>query len=1415
MGNIDEVLDLPGANHPSRRNPSASISSVVVSLQRSAQPGPASSTTAVRADQPTALIVADGSCPQIRDLLASTAVPVLWLQGTEHPLDILSQELTWRRQLGNPVANLHWISHGSAGQLHVGNHTISSQSLIDRHQQLAQWGLQELMLWSCSTGAESSFISLLEEFSGATVWASRLPLGQQENGFTHWQLTSRDDAPSPQLPIDAQQLLSWPHQLGAFPRSGGGTLQDQGYAITSLSDNSSIVTGYFNGTATFGSTTLTSAGDDDLFVAKLDSNGDYLWAKQGGGSSDDTAYGITSLSDNSSIVTGRFSGSATFGSTTLTSAGNDDVFIAKLDSNGNYLWAKKAGASSDDKGYAITSLSDNSSIVTGEFQGTATFGSTTLTADDRDVFIAKIDSDGNYLWAKQGGGNNYDRGYGIASLSDNSSIVTGFFYDTATFGSTTLTSAGNYDVFIAKIDSDGNYLWAKRGGSSSDDRGIAITSLSDNSSIVTGYFNGTATFGSTTLTSAGSKDVFIAKLDSNGNYLWAKQGGSSSADRGIAITNLSDNSSIVTGEFQGTATFGSTTLTSAGDRDVYVAKLDSNGNYLWAKNPGGTGRDMARGITVLSDNSTIVTGDFSGTATFGSTTLTSAGNYDVFIAKYDSNGDGWIDPAITSASYNASTGVLSVTGTNFKVNSGADNDIDVSKLTLTGEGSNTYTLTSADVERTSATAFSVTLNAADQLQLAGLLNKNGTSSGGGTSYNIAGALNWNPGASSSPADSTGNAITVSNVAAPSLSSASYDDSSGVLALTGSNLPAYSGSNNDIDVSKFTITGGSGSTYTLTSSDVELTSKTSASISLNSADQTNLDSLLNNNGTASIQGTTYNIAAANRWAPGSDPSANSQDLTGNAITVSGIAPPPAPAPAPSPDPSPSPDPTPTPTAAPRPPLRPRPIPIPPGLVQPDLVKPALPKPTKPPLPLAVAPPPPTPTPTPPARPAPAAPQKISEPTTTTTTTTIDQPIVSTLLVDNSNNGNGNGDPAATGANPDAEPSNPITVRRPQSVELNLDQANSSQNTNSKQALNTLTKAIRTRNTTSNSQAGLIQGAQSFLNQLPKGSNVDVHTLVPTSAFAIAGQPITIEGTPPQSVSDNNKNNKDKTDKTDKTNDQDNTNTNDSSNNDNSTTTSTATTTTALVVDLTNLPGQPQLELHHIDYTVIVGSAQISGGAGSNILRADQQPQIINLGADHDTLDGGGGNDRIGSKAGNDLLIGAAGDDTLKGGSHRDTLQGGSGEDTLKGGRGKDTLHGGTGNDHLSGGHQDDQLHGQDGNDSLRGRHGDDDLNGNKGNDHLKGKRGDDKLHGGDGDDTLIGGSGADRFVLSTGNDTITDFSPKHGDHIAIRASIQDSIDLSIEQHNNDLLLIDPAHNIHTTILNINLDQLLAAQPDLLT
>ena len=259
-------------------------------------------------------------------------------------------------------------------------------------------------------------------------------------------------------------------------------------------------------------------------------------------------------------------------------------------------------------------------------------------------------------------------------------------------------------------------------------------------------------------------------------------------------------------------------------------------------------------------------------------------------------GDKWIayggwsgsdPPTLTSAMYNAETGALTVTGTNLAAYAGAANDIDVSKLTITGEGGNTYTLTSDDVELTSSTEFSIILNAADQLQLAGLLNKNGTSSGGGTTYNIAAAEDWAPGANASTdiADLTGNAITVSNVAAPTLTSATYDASTGALTVTGTNLPAYAGATNDIDISKLTLTGEGGNTYTLTSDDVELSSSTSATVSLNSTDQSQLAWLLNKNGTSSGGGTTYNIAAANRWVPGADANVDSSDLTGNGITVS--------------------------------------------------------------------------------------------------------------------------------------------------------------------------------------------------------------------------------------------------------------------------------------------------------------------------------------------------------------------------------------------------------------------------------------------------------------------------------------------------------------------------------------------------
>ena len=177
-----------------------------------------------------------------------------------------------------------------------------------------------------------------------------------------------------------------------------------------------------------------------------------------------------------------------------------------------------------------------------------------------------------------------------------------------------------------------------------------------------------------------------------------------------------------------------------------------------------------------------------------------------------------------------------------------------------------------------------------------------------------------------------------------------------------------------------------------------------------------------------------------------------------------------------------------------------------------------------------------------------------------------------------------------------------------------------------------------------------------------------------------------------------------------------------------------------------------------------SAVIAGGKGSNVVHADDYPQLVVLGEDDDTLNGGGGNDTIGSAAGDDLLIG---------------------------GEGHDSIFGGEGDDHLRGG-----TH----NDMLRGR---------RGNDWLNGGQGDDKLDGGPGKDILKGGRGADRFKLSAGRDSITDYNPTEGDRLLFSKDLE----LSITEAGNDVILADKSNEIHTVLLNTSLESVIASHPQL--
>jgi hypothetical protein len=424
----------------------------------------------------------------------------------------------------------------------------------------------------------------------------------------------------------------------------GGADRAEGYSVDVFEDGSSLIGGMFFGTANFGnSISLTRTNDADGFIAKLNTEGNFTWATKVGCTSSARVSDVAALPDGSSIITGLWKGTATFGSTSLTSspANYNDFFVAKLDTNGNFLWVTQGGGSSSDESAGISTFSDGSSVVTGQFSGTATFGNTTLTSTNhmREIFVAKLDPNGTFLWAKKAGGSGHDHGRSITTLSDGGIVITGDYASTATFGSVTLNEFGGSSAYIAKLDTNGTFVWAKNAGedqccSSINVYAYGVDASHNGSTIVTtGSFQGTSTFGNIDLTSTGSSDAFVAKLDSSGNYLWVTRVGGSSNDIGQSIAMLSDGSSLVTGQFQGSVNFGNTTLISEGSSDIFIANVDENGSFLWATKAGGTQADYPKKIAANNNNKSVLAGVFNQTASFGNTDLTSLGSLEAFAAS--------------------------------------------------------------------------------------------------------------------------------------------------------------------------------------------------------------------------------------------------------------------------------------------------------------------------------------------------------------------------------------------------------------------------------------------------------------------------------------------------------------------------------------------------------------------------------------------------------------------------------------------------------------------------------------------------------------------------------------------------------------------------------------------------------------
>ncbi len=457
----------------------------------------------------------------------------------------------------------------------------------------------------------------------------------------------------------AQYPLNWAVSMG-------GAQSDQITASASDAQDNIVSTGFFYGSVDFdpgaGTFNLTAFGSGDIFVQKLDPNGNFLWAVQLGGVNFDQGNDIVCDAAGNIYVTGSFQDMADFdpGSGVFPlnagAAFTNEAFVVKLDPSGNLVWARQLGGpASSDEGKGIALDGSGNVITAGVFNSTGDFdpgaGTFSMTPAFYDIYISKLDNAGNFVFALKMGGPGIEMPFDLATDGSGNILTTGYYQNGADFdpgaGSYVLNSNGGTDIFVSKLSAGGSFVYAAGIGSTANDKGYAIYSDNTGNAFVAGNFQGTADFdpgaGVYNLSSAGGQDAFFLKLDPAGNMQFAVNVGGPMSDRGTAISLDLNGNVLCAGDFMGTGDFdpgaGTFNLSSNGLTDIYFLMLDNSGNFSSAFGIGDSLDDAPYAAFVNSNNRLHLAGYFSASPDFdpgaGSFVMTSNGSSDAFVMQFN------------------------------------------------------------------------------------------------------------------------------------------------------------------------------------------------------------------------------------------------------------------------------------------------------------------------------------------------------------------------------------------------------------------------------------------------------------------------------------------------------------------------------------------------------------------------------------------------------------------------------------------------------------------------------------------------------------------------------------------------------------------------------------------------------------
>jgi hypothetical protein len=337
----------------------------------------------------------------------------------------------------------------------------------------------------------------------------------------------------------------------------------------------------------------------------------------------------------------RFRSQGSFGGSLLAGLGAEDIVVARYAAaDGTHLWSKRFGNTGVDFGQGVAIDASGNVIVVGSFTASANFGGTTLVAGGNppngpDSFVAKFAADGTHLWSRNFYSLSPDAAKAIAVDANGNLAVTGSMTAVLDLGCGTMVSGNpSQDVYVGKLTANGACVWSKFfGGNDQIDEGSAIAFDASGDVVVTGIFRGNIDLGNGLLQGGVDGDGFLVKYAAaTGAALWSRRLGSDlGGGAGLGVATDANKNVTVTGIFTKTVNLGGTDLVSAGDTDIFVAKYAASGAHTWSKRYGAALPDRGRGAAVDAAGNIVVTGYFSDTVDFGGGALTSAASFDGFL----------------------------------------------------------------------------------------------------------------------------------------------------------------------------------------------------------------------------------------------------------------------------------------------------------------------------------------------------------------------------------------------------------------------------------------------------------------------------------------------------------------------------------------------------------------------------------------------------------------------------------------------------------------------------------------------------------------------------------------------------------------------------------------------------------------